>query len=96
MKKVVQDLTSGGIDWQREKWKSGFGSKFIRQGEKNAVKYIRGKEHIAQQGIERGKGVLLLCGQLAVFLPEEEHIRVAAVGAAIELPPEYGVIGSFC
>ena len=27
------------IDWQREKWKSGFGSKFIRQGEKNAVKY---------------------------------------------------------
>ena len=25
--------------WQREKWKSGFGSKFIRQGEKNAVKY---------------------------------------------------------
>ena len=38
MKKVVQDLTSGGIDWQREKWQSGFGSKFIRQGEKNAVK----------------------------------------------------------
>lgn len=32
-------MTSGGIDWQREKWKSGFGSKFIRQGEKNAVKY---------------------------------------------------------
>ena len=39
MKKVVQDLTSGGVDWQREKWQSGFGSKFIRQGEKNAVKY---------------------------------------------------------
>lgn len=39
MKKVVQDLTSGGLDWSREKWKSGFGSKFIRQGEKNAVKY---------------------------------------------------------
>ena len=39
MKNVVQDLTSAGIDWQREKWKSGFGSKFIRQGEKNAVKY---------------------------------------------------------
>ena len=39
MKKVVQDLTSGGIDWQREKWKAGFGSKFIRQGERNAVKY---------------------------------------------------------
>ena len=32
-------MTSAGIDWQREKWQSGFGSKFIRQGEKNAVKY---------------------------------------------------------
>ena len=39
VKKVVQDLTSGGVDWQREKWQSGFASKFIRQGEKNAVKY---------------------------------------------------------
>ena len=36
-KRVV--VTIHGIDWQREKWKSGFGSKFIRQGEKNAVKY---------------------------------------------------------
>ena len=32
-------VTIHGIDWQREKWKSGFGSKFIRHGEKNAVKY---------------------------------------------------------
>ena len=39
MKNVVQDLTSSGVDWQREKWQSGLGSKFIRQGEKNAVKY---------------------------------------------------------
>lgn len=39
MKFVVQDLTSGGIDWQREKWQSGLGSKFIHQGEKNAAKY---------------------------------------------------------
>ena len=36
-KKVI--VTVHGIDWQREKWKSGFGSKFIRQGERNAVKY---------------------------------------------------------
>ena len=36
-KKVV--VTIHGLDWQREKWKKGFGSKFIRQGEKNAVKY---------------------------------------------------------
>lgn len=36
-KRVI--VTIHGLDWQREKWKSGFGSKFIRQGEKNAVRY---------------------------------------------------------
>ncbi|MCI7380905.1 MAG: glycosyltransferase family 4 protein [Hungatella hathewayi] len=36
-KRVV--VTIHGIDWKREKWKSGFGSKFIRMGEQNAVKY---------------------------------------------------------
>ena len=36
-KKVI--VTIHGLDWQREKWKSGFGSKFIHKGEKNAVKY---------------------------------------------------------
>ena len=39
VKKVVQDLTSGGLDWDREKWQSGLGSKFIHQGEKTAAKY---------------------------------------------------------
>ena len=37
VKRVI--VTVHGLDWQREKWKSGFGSKFIKQGEKNAVKY---------------------------------------------------------
>ena len=36
-KRVV--VTVHGIDWQREKWQSGLGSKFIHQGEKNAAKY---------------------------------------------------------
>lgn len=36
-KRVV--VTIHGIDWQREKWQSGLGSKFIHQGEKNAAKY---------------------------------------------------------
>lgn len=36
-KRVI--VTVHGLDWQREKWKLGFGSKFIKQGEKNAVKY---------------------------------------------------------
>lgn len=36
-KRVIS--TIHGLDWAREKWKFGLGSKFIRQGEKNAVKY---------------------------------------------------------
>ena len=31
--------TVHGLDWQREKWKGGFASKYIRFGEKVAVKY---------------------------------------------------------
>lgn len=35
-KKVV--VTVHGLDWQREKWKQGFGAKYIRAGEKMAVR----------------------------------------------------------
>ena len=34
-KRVV--VTIHGVDWQREKWQSGFGSKFIRQAFKIAI-----------------------------------------------------------
>lgn len=36
-KRIV--VTIHGLDWQREKWKSGFGAKFIRLGEKHAVRW---------------------------------------------------------
>lgn len=36
-KKVI--VTVHGLDWQRDKWKSGFASKYIRMGEKAAVKH---------------------------------------------------------
>ena len=36
-KKVV--VTVHGLDWQREKWKGGFGAKYIHLGEKMAVKH---------------------------------------------------------
>ena len=36
-KRVV--VTVHGLDWQREKWKGGFGAKYIRMGEKMAVRY---------------------------------------------------------
>lgn len=32
-------VTIHGLDWQREKWKNGFGSKYIYLGEKMAVKF---------------------------------------------------------
>lgn len=35
-KRVV--VTVHGLDWQREKWKNGFGSKYIRAGERMAVR----------------------------------------------------------
>lgn len=36
-KRVV--VTVHGLDWQREKWKSGFGAKYIHAGEKMAVRF---------------------------------------------------------
>lgn len=36
-KKVI--VTVHGLDWQREKWKGGFASKYIRFGERMAVKW---------------------------------------------------------
>lgn len=36
-KRVI--VTIHGLDWQREKWKKGFASKYIRWGEKMAVRY---------------------------------------------------------
>ena len=36
-KKVI--VTVHGLDWQREKWKNGLGSKLIRYGEKMAVRF---------------------------------------------------------
>lgn len=63
-KKVI--VTIHGLDWQREKWKSGFGSKFIHQGEKNAVRY-------ADEIIVLSKGVQdyfeKTYGRKALFIP---------------------------
>ena len=36
-KRVI--VTVHGLDWQREKWKSGFGAMYIRLGEKMAVRF---------------------------------------------------------
>ena len=71
-KKVI--VTIQGFDWQREKWKSGFGSTFIHQGEKNAVKY-------ADEIIVLSKGVQdyfeKTYGRKTVFIPNgvSNHIE---------------------
>lgn len=71
-KRVI--VTVHGIDWQREKWKSGFGSKFIHKGEKNAVKY-------ADEIIVLSKGVQdyfeKIYGRKTVFIPNgvSNHIE---------------------
>lgn len=59
-------VTIHGIDWQREKWKNGFGSKYIKFGEKVAVKY-------ADEIIVLSKGVQdyfqKTYGRKTVFIP---------------------------
>lgn len=71
-KKVI--VTIHGLDWQREKWKSGFGSTFIHQVEKNAVKY-------ADEIIVLSKGVQdyfeKTYGRKTVFIPNgvSNHIE---------------------
>ena len=58
--------TIHGIDWQRERWKNGFGSKYIKFGEKMAVKY-------ADEIIVLSKGVQdyfdKTYGRRTVFIP---------------------------
>lgn len=71
-KRVI--VTVHGIDWQREKWKSGVDSKFIHKGEKNAVKY-------ADEIIVLSKGVQdyfeKIYGRKTVFIPNgvSNHIE---------------------
>lgn len=58
--------TIHGIDWQREKWKNGFGSKYIKFGEKMAAKY-------ADEIVVLSKGVQdyfqKTYGRKTVFIP---------------------------
>lgn len=49
-KKVI--ITVHGLDWDREKWRAGFASKFIRQGERNAVKYAH-EIIVLSKGVQR-------------------------------------------
>lgn len=70
-KRVV--VTIHGLDWQREKWKNGFGSKYIHLGEKMAVKF-------ADEIIVLSKGVQeyfqKTYGRKTLFIPNGVNRRV--------------------
>lgn len=63
-KKII--VTVHGLDWQRAKWKQGFGAKYIRMGEKMAVRF-------ADEIIVLSKGVQQYFqdtyGRRTVFIP---------------------------
>lgn len=67
-------MTSAGIDWQREKWQSGLGSKFIHQGEKNAAKY-------ADEVIVLSKGV-------QDYFKERNHDGAVLSSSAVDIRRE--------
>lgn len=78
--------TIHGIDWQREKWKNGFGSKYIKFGEKMAVKY-------ADEIIVLSKGVQdyfnKAYGRETVFIPNGVN-RPELCGAE-QIKEKYGL-----
>ncbi len=78
--------TIHGIDWQREKWKNGFGSKYIKFGEKVAVKY-------ADEIIVLSKGVQdyfqKAYGRKTVFIPN--GVNKPEVYAPQQIKEKYGL-----
>ena len=80
-KRVV--VTIHGIDWQREKWKSGFGSKFIRQGEKNAVKYAD-EIIVLSKGVQDYFEKTYLSFEMKMAKPEPEIFKAIIEDAGIE------------
>jgi glycosyltransferase involved in cell wall biosynthesis len=63
-KRVI--VTVHGLDWQREKWKSGFGAKYIRAGEKMAVRWAD-EIIVLSQNVQRY--FLDTYGRETVYLP---------------------------
>ena len=59
-------VTVHGLDWQRAKWKSGFGAKYIRMGEKMAVRFADGII-VLSRGVQNY--FLDTYGRKTVFIP---------------------------
>ena len=70
-KRVV--VTIHGLDWDREKWRGSVASKFIRGGEKNAVKYAD-EIIVLSKGVVCVNTALPLCKQFFAAAHELYHI----------------------
>ena len=83
-KKVV--VTVHGLDWQREKWKGGFGAKYIHWGEKMAVRF-------ADEIIVLSKGVQQYFrdtyGRETVFIPN--GVSKPEIRKAEEITDRFGL-----
>ena len=80
-------VTIHGIDWKREKWQSGVGSRFIRQGERNAAKY-------ADEIIVLSKGIQNyfdeVYGRKTHFIPN--GVNRPEVREAREITEKFGLV----
>lgn len=64
-KRVIS--TIHGLDWDREKWRGSVASKFIRGGEKNAVKYAD-EIIVLSKDVQKGKCAVR---NGSAFIPDE-------------------------
>ena len=80
-KRVI--VTVHGIDWQREKWKSGFGSKFIHKGEKNAVKYAD-EIIVLSKGVQDYFEKIYLSFEMRMVKPDAEIFETVLADANID------------
>ena len=63
-------MTSGGIDWQREKWQSGLGSKFI-----DVCKAV---EEMMNESEERGELRMLIKNIINASYSRDLSTKIAA------------------
>lgn len=83
-KKVV--VTVHGLDWQREKWKGGFGAKYIHLGEKMAVRCADGLIVLSRNVQQYFQDTY---GRKTVMIPN--GVTKPEIREAREITKEYGL-----
>lgn len=83
-KRVI--VTVHGLDWQREKWKRGFGAKYIRAGEKMAVRWAD-EIIVLSRGVQRYFRDTY--GRETVFIPN--GVTKPETAEAVEISKLFGL-----